>query len=352
VLGSVDSDPQEPALTRDPAGTLYVSGVPGGLVRFPAAGGEGERLTGQSGHGLRGGFSWLGDTLAIGGWRGWSLLRSGQRFLGCRSFEQAARYSERPVFAWRALPGGLTVGEYSPRYAGEIRRFLVVSRDQRVLVNLAVKPPEAERISISMPDHARAWEVAPPELTEPLWSVADNDSGVVLVEQSAGSGLVHVRRIDFQGRTRGEWSLSVPLLPISPRWRAAEVERAAAGVSREGAHASAWAVARHREHVTFPPYHPPVSEVVLGSDGVPWLRLATESDSVTWKRLGPRGPQDWVLPADLVVSFADRDGLWGTRPRQAGSELVTTAPLPPDWKPLRFPTPPANEPAVPADQCW
>jgi hypothetical protein len=351
VLGRVNRDPNELGLTRDSAGRLYVSGVPGGLVRFAAQGGAGTRLPGQEGRPLRGGFAWLGDTLAIGGWRGWSLLRGGEQFLGCRPFIQSPTSSVTPVFAWRALAGGRTLGEYSPRIPGEIHRFLVVSRDQQVLTRLAVKPPEAERISIAMPGQRMgAWEVEPPELTEPLWSVADNDSGVVVVEQSAGSGRVRVRRVDFSGHQVAEWTVSVPLLAISPRWREADVEKAAEGVAHRGQSLHPWAIDRYHEHITFPRYHPPVSEVVLGSDGTAWLRLATEGASVTWVRVGRNGREDWVLPADFVVAYADGQGLWGARPRNGGSQIVTTAPLPAGWEPLRFPA--AGEASMPPDHCW
>jgi hypothetical protein len=195
-----------------------------------------------------------------------------------------------------------------------------------------------------------AWEVVPPELTEPLWSVADNDSGVVVVEQSVGSGGVRVRRLDFSGRQLAEWTVTVPLLAISPRWRAAHIKAAAAGIAAEGQRLNRWAVGRYHEHITFPRYHPPVSEVVLGSDGTAWLRLATESASVTWVRVGRNGREDWVLPAHLVVAYADAEGLWGARPRGQGSEVVTTAPLPAGWQPLRFPA--AAEASMPPDHCW
>jgi hypothetical protein len=352
VLGRVASDTDYVGLTRDRMGRIYISGAPGGLVRFAANGGDGTRLKGREGRPLSGGdFAWLGDTLAFGGYQGWSLLREGADFVGCRGFEDAHNEFATQVFRLRPLRGGFTLGELTPAYPGEIQRFLVVSRDQQILTPLAAKPPEPPEVEIDLPRRGTAI-IGLPERTEPLWSAADNDSGVVVVDQTLAEGKVHVRRLDFWGRLRAEWTLTLPLLGTSRAWREREIAEWAEVEMDGSSRADSGAVAAAlRRGLPLPPYHPPVTMLVTGSDGTPWLRLASESDTVVWARLGPHGRQHWVLPADFKVLFADADGLWGVRPRGHESEVVTTAALPAGWQPLRFPPPPPPGPVVLGDHC-
>lgn len=84
----------------------------------------------------------------------------------------------------------------------------------------------------------------------------------------------------------------------------AESERLAEGRARRLA----------RESLYAPPFHPPVSQVVLGRDGSVWLRREdTGEDRIDWLVLGPAGELEGVasLPKGLRVLEADRRTAWG-----------------------------------------
>jgi len=127
----------------------------------------------------------------------------------------------------------------------------------------------------------------------------------------------------------------VPVLPASQAW----VERQYAGeVCAINEHStilrdSAAIVSEFRRHSPYPPYHPPVTDVLAGDDGSVWLRLASESDAVTWIALGRDGRERGraTVPADFFPSFADESGIWGVRrtaPDRLDVLVVTAGPPP------------------------
>jgi hypothetical protein len=332
----------ETAVARQ-GGTLYLAIRGAGVMVLDGAAPVRWLVDRSGARELSGDLGWIGDTLAVSDWNSWRLFGAGGKPLGCRTFEAAHNEFATQVFPLRPLAGGLVVGELTPAYPGRIGKELVVSRDQDVRRTLYRAPPEPPDIEVPDPDSSAVSEVRPPLDADTIWSAATNGSGVAVVEQLSprmgGTYDVSVLRMAMDGSTVFRTRVRVPVLPASQAW----VERQYAGEVRAiNGHStivrdSAAIVSEFRRHAPYPPYHPPVTDVLAGDDGSVWLRLASESDLVTWIALGRDGRERGraAVPSDFFPSFADESGMWGAR-RTAPDRLevlVVTAGAPPLGQP-------------------
>jgi hypothetical protein len=75
-----------------------------------------------------------------------------------------------------------------------------------------------------------------------------------------------------------------------------------------------------------PPFHPPISDLLVGFDGTTWLRWPdTREGRVRWEVLDARGEPLWTFEADrrLELVAADGDEVWGLLPdEEGGAHLV------------------------------
>lgn len=270
---------------------------------------------------MRGGgsLSWIGDTLAVGGWFSWTLFDRGGTAIGCQFFEEGGNEFITQVFPMLPLPDRAAVGELIPPYRDMgIDEALVVSRDQDVLRTIARRASPPAPISVPSP-----WSGGAPWLERPftpttLWSVAHNLSSIVVVDEvepaAPGRDAVRVTRMSMEGDTLYSTRLAVPTLEVGPRRIDAWLDRRVAAMTR-GTIRRDPALAREAlvQAVTFPTYHPLVDSVVAGTDGSAWLRLPTEADSVTWIHLDESGKvmRSAQLPTWFKALHADASGLWG-----------------------------------------
>ncbi|TVP59064.1 MAG: hypothetical protein EA351_02315 [Gemmatimonadales bacterium] len=73
------------------------------------------------------------------------------------------------------------------------------------------------------------------------------------------------------------------------------------------------------------PFHPPTSDLLVGTDGRTWLRGIDDGDGpVRWEVLAPTGELDAVFELDRQVRLvaADADGAWGLQDPLGDSPLL------------------------------
>jgi hypothetical protein len=75
-----------------------------------------------------------------------------------------------------------------------------------------------------------------------------------------------------------------------------------------------------REYVQVPAWQPPVSDVLVGSDGRVWLRREELSANTWWAVLNARGGVEAMCaaPSNVKLLAADQQSAWGTRLSSAG----------------------------------
>ena len=91
---------------------------------------------------------------------------------------------------------------------------------------------------------------------------------------------------------------------------AEHVGRSSFASAPTAARAAQWA----RASLYTPPYHPPVSELVIGRDGSAWLREPVAGEvTVNWMVLAPNGEPLGVaaLPSQFTLLLADRGTAYG-----------------------------------------
>lgn len=318
-------------LTRDPRGYLYLGAPNRGVVVYAPGASSGVRLRDARGDLASGSkFSWIGDTLAIEGWNEWDLFTANGP-AGCLPSTLVHNEFATQVFATRPIRGGLVVGELLPPWPDErVGERLVVARNQEVVRILARRAPGPESIDVPDPRSPKSgsWEVEPPVVTRNLWSVADREAGVIVVEQRApqagGAQPVRVVRVSLAGETLYSASLRLPAIVLTD----AERERVIgelAKPARVAMIAERDSAVRHeafRRLVPLPRYYPPVTDVPAGADGSAWLRLAPEGEHVRWLKLDSAGLERFRVETvrDFHPLHADADGLWGLR-RSAADQL-------------------------------
>jgi hypothetical protein len=340
------SSPWVFSLTRDRTGRLFIALPQHGVLVYDGSG-EPEWLRSASGARVRGGtLSWMADTLAVSGWRRWELFDRRGAHLACRGVGRAPGEFSVQVFPTFPLPGGRVVGEVRPPWSGQgIGIDLVVAHGQEVLRRLALRSPEPASIDVPFPWGGGHWSVDPPFRTRILWSMADDGSGVVMVEQEPPHGPgpqeVRVRRRALDGRSVFDVVLRVPALAVGAEARERQIaEWGHALDPLEGSTIPRDQAAIHdafRRRVPFPSWHPPVAGVMAGVDGSAWLRLSSNGDTAEWVRLDRSGRERGrvALPLAFHALYADAAGLWVVHPAAPGEArvLVVTG-RPPPFRPF------------------
>lgn len=347
------------SFTRHPSGRIYLtaSGIPAAV--FTPGTSQGSHLRTAPGHGAFGGsLNWLGDTLAVGGFQTWQLLRADGTPLECRAFEQMNNEFATQVFPRQALAGGLTLGELTPAYPDpRFTEDLVVSRGQTVIRTLHRRPSGPYYVDVPFPWGGGAMSVVVPYTAGTLWTASDDGAHVVVVESeqpaSPGPHPVRVLRMDLEGRTAYDVRLLLSTRPVREDEREREIGEWATHMASGTTPRDTAAAARaFREKIAFPAYHPAVTEVRVAGDGAAWLRLA-EEDGAVWLRIGPDGAAELRMAVDgsFRAKYADVDALWGAVRGTDGSLRVVAYPLP--GRPPLFPAgfagfaPPAGRPSFP-----
>ncbi|HEU4560946.1 MAG TPA: hypothetical protein VFS20_24050 [Longimicrobium sp.] len=202
---------------------------------------------------------------------------------------------------------------------------------------LYVRPPEPGLVAVPYFGAVRA-----PSQSDTLVRAASNGSGVAVVEQvapgAAGTQVVHVLRLALSGDTIFRAVVRVPVLAASSAWAESWY---AARLARATPAQQTFLLGVLRRSVPYPPYHPPITDLVAGDDGSAWLRLATETDSVEWVWIDPAGRERTrvALPATFIGHFADASGLWGSRLVGGGTQVLVAAPgAPPFAAPVEIRT--------------
>lgn len=351
------------ALTRDRAGRLFVALPQHGVMTYDG-GGEPGWLRSASGARARAGeLSWLADTLAVSGWRSWDLFdRSGAR-LSCRGVGRTPGEFSVQVFPTFPLSGGRVVGEVRPPWAGRgIGIDLVVARGQEVLRRLALRSPEPASVDVPFPWGGGGWRVAPPFQTQVLWSVSDDGSGAVVVEQEPPRGpgpqVVRVRRMTLDGRSVFDRVLHVPALAVSAEARERQIAEWGHILDRMGGSTvprdEAAIHDAFRRRVPFPAWHPPVAGVTAGVDGSAWLRLPSNGDTAEWVRLDRSGRERGRvgLPLTFRALYADAAGLWGVQPAAPGeARILVVTDRPPPFRPFVAASAPLPADLAPLGAC-
>jgi len=150
------------------------------------------------------------------------------------------------------------------------------------------------------------------------------DDGPLLTFAADGTSFVHVERAARAGATRRTFSVTritengdtlysaaYPYDPIPIGRR--DIEVAVEYLHRSGPQDRA-RERRIREALYIPDHHPTVTRVLVGTDGVAWLRReVSEAETVRWTVLDPAGQAIYsvALPANAEVLSAARHVAWG-----------------------------------------
>lgn len=287
-------------------------------------------------------MSWLGDTLAVGGFYTWQLFRADGTPLECRPFEKMNNEFATQVFPLQALAGGSTLGELTPPYPDpRVPQALVVSRGQTVIRTVHERPSGPHRVEVPFPWGGGATSVVVPYTAGTLWAASDDGAHVLVVESRQPTGPaphpVRVVRMDLAGRTAYDVRLLLPTRPVREDERERQIGEWVAGMASGTIPRDTVAAARaFREKIPFPAYHPVVTEVRVARDGAAWLRLA-EEDGTVWLRLDADGTEELRMTVDgsFTAAYADADALWGALRGADGSLRVVAYPLP--GRPPLFP---------------
>jgi hypothetical protein len=145
--------------------------------------------------------------------------------------------------------------------------------------------------------------------------VAPDGSSVILVDQTPQAdpgSTFQVTRLNADGDTLYHHVYRYTPRPV-PAAMADSIYQSYADLFG-GASSSAKAMEAVKKYVKLPPAQPPVSEVVLGSDGTAWLRREeSASRTVGWLVLDPSGGVRATLttPAGVRILALGQDVVWG-----------------------------------------
>jgi hypothetical protein len=215
---------------------------------------------------------------------------------------------------------------YPPRHPKDPpSRFLVVLNGEwRVERVLATLRPGAEGVDVELGSRPVIGEQ--PFRDPPLWALSPEGGHVTLVERehqvAAWMSIYRVVRLNLDGDTIFAVERPAPMIRISDEvFEAARDELAARPGAADGLGTGPMSRAVVGALLYRPPFHPPISALVVGWDGSTWLRWPDEgSGPVRWDVLAGDGRplRTLELPAELRILAADEAGAWGAVPMQGG----------------------------------
>jgi hypothetical protein len=283
------------AVRRVGAERLYVVIAGVGTAVYTRGGSRPELLT-DRGPLVVGEFSWVGDTLAVQGWRSWTRFDAALRAVGCVPFVDAHNEFVTQVFPDLLLGGGLTVGELLPPYPdSRLTEALVDSRNQSVLRTLFQRRSgSGKRFQVPMDSGSGYWEVPEPFGMVSPWDVADDGSAAVFVSvdrpRHVGNAPAKITWVSIAGDTVARTVVQLPVVRVTRPAMAAEADQFAEGELDQSLGVDTSGLrGRFLDHVRFPKLHPPLTAAVIEVDRAVWVRVSTNTDSVESARTRPSG---------------------------------------------------------------
>lgn len=310
-----------------PGGEILVAQAsPPGIAVFDSTGTY-LRTVGRSGGGpgefrSLGRIGWTGDTL-------WAI-EPGRLHL----FDSDLRFArtitpivpDAPIPRMRIFPGPLladgSILGIPASFGGAQpvpEPIMLLAQDGSLRRVLAEVSPEGKVAELDV-GRSRPVRVQHPWADAPLWTVEPEGRSVLIVERRAAvaaeRAAFRLVRIGLDGDTLLDRAVPYAPMPVGAAARERVyrrlVERFAGD---EGSGDTAAEVERRiRSELETPPFHPPVTGLVVGRDGTLWLRREQpEADSVDWQVLDQEGDElgRVRLPSDLTVYTAERRRLWG-----------------------------------------
>lgn len=307
-----------------PDGHVFVSEPPlARVVEFDEQGGF-VRVVGGRGRGpgefqVPGGLFWRGDTLAVA-----DFISGISLFAPDGSFQQriafivnvpGTPFGGRPILP---LPDGSIGVDVPPATSGaeagpEV--WLKASRTGSVLDTLVFLPGRGRGFSLEA--HGRARTGTHPLAWAPLLATPPSGTHFVIVErepaQAAGTASFRLLRVDLEGDTVATRDIEYVPSPV-PDEAVDSISAAMAGRMANQFEVSPEALAESIEdQLEWPSYEPPVSSLLVGSDGTVWIRReALGVASVGWEILdeGFGSIGRLRLPASLEPKVVSRHALW------------------------------------------
>jgi hypothetical protein len=146
--------------------------------------------------------------------------------------------------------------------------------------------------------------------------VAPDGASIIVVHAPPGTGSVarfHATRVGVGGDTIYHRAYRYSPRPVPAQVIDSIHNQLAQGLARRAPFAKALAAVK--EQLILPEIQPPVTKVVVGSDGSTWVRREEMGEkTVGWLVLDPQGHirASLRLPAGLEVRAVDRGRVWGT----------------------------------------
>lgn len=215
---------------------------------------------------------------------------------------------------------------YPPRHPEDPPgRFLVVlDPEWRVERVLATLRPGADPVNVELGTRPVIGEQ--PFRDPPLWALSPEGDHVTVVERehqvAAWMTIYRLMRLSLEGDTIFAVERPAPMVRVSDEafWDARD-ELAARPGAVEGLGTGPMSRAVVGGLLYRPPFHPPISALVVGRDGSTWLRWPDDgSVPVRWDVLDEQGRplRTLDLPRELGILAADGREVWGVVPREQG----------------------------------
>lgn len=270
-------------------------------------------------------MGWLGDTLWVSDQRQarTSLFDRDGSLL--TTFRQAVHVDAR--HGWRALPTayleggnvlsvpGVSQTAFSTRDPAPVP-VLLSGRQGDVLDTIALQPVQGRALSLRAPNGAAILSSYQPFSEVPIPAVDPAGRRVILVDRPAAEkadvGYFHVSARDATGRP--EWSHVYSYKPTALSGAVRDsILRQLTAEFRETFGSAGLAERAVKAALLLPRFVPPVTSVIVGTDGTIWLRREDVSHShVVWFVLDDRGQLlAWLtLPRGSTIKTASRSGIW------------------------------------------
>jgi hypothetical protein len=215
---------------------------------------------------------------------------------------------------------------YPPRHPDDPPgRFLVVlDPEWRVERVLATLRPGADPVNVELGTRPVIGEQ--PFRDPPLWALSPDGAHVTVVERehqvAAWMSIYRVVRLTLEGDTIFAVERPAPMVRVSDEaFEVARDELAARPGATEGLGTGPMSRAVVGGLLYRPPFHPPISTLVVGRDGSTWLRWPDDgSGPVRWDVLDGEGRplRTLDLPREFRILAADGREVWGVVPREEG----------------------------------
>jgi len=312
-------------------GAIYVGQPEESLIRVFDREGHFERVLGRPGAGpgefrRLNGMGWLGDTLwAIDG-----RLQHVNMFVGGETLVRTITKAEpvdptarrwQPGYRIQALlvNGRAVAWATSPtRPDGPEVALVLLDAEGQVLDTLAVENGGKASLIVATPRGSSVSNLQPFN-DNPLWKVAADGSGLVIVERPAATER-NTRHFLVVKMSASQDTAFMRERPYDPVPIAREVKDSVAAWVAGIYHGHgifgtlAAAEAAVREALYLPDFYPPVTRVVLGRDQSVWLeREAVPGKPSVWEVLDANGRLVGIVQAqkDLEIREAQFDRIWG-----------------------------------------